>query len=167
MEFLKAVEADVNNIMKILNKAQAYFKQQNINQWQDNYPNFETVINDINNENGYVLVEDNNVIGTVVFTFGGEKNYEVIYNGKWINNDKYAVIHRMAVDSNYKGMGLASIIIRNIEEICLDNEICSIRIDTHIENTSMRKMLLKNGFEYCGIIYLEDQSKRVAYEKTL
>ncbi|MBU3113071.1 GNAT family N-acetyltransferase [Clostridium lacusfryxellense] len=167
MEFSKAVEADVNSIMKIINKAQAYFKQQDINQWQDNYPNFETVINDINNGNGYVLLEDNNVIGTVVFTFDGEKNYEVIYNGKWINNDKYAVIHRMAVDSNYKGMGLASIIIKNIEEICLDNQIYSIRIDTHIENISMKKMLLKNGFEYCGIIYLDDQSKRVAYEKTL
>lgn len=167
MEFLKAVEADVNSIMKIINKAQAYFKQQDINQWQDNYPNYETVINDINNENGYVLLEDNKVIGTVVFTFDGEKNYDVISNGKWINNDKYAVIHRMAVDSNYKGMGLASIIIRNIEGICLNNEIYSIRIDTHIENASMRKMLLKNGFEYCGIIYLDDQSKRVAYEKTL
>ena len=24
----------------------------------------------------------------------------------------------------------------------------------------------KNGFEYCGIVYLEDGGKRVAFEKT-
>ena len=167
MEFSKAVEADVNRIMNIINQAQAYFKEHDINQWQDNYPNFEIVMNDINNENGYVLLEDNNIIGTVVFTFDGDKNYEAISNGKWVSNNKYAVIHRMAVDSNYKGRGLSSIIIKNIEKVCLGNGIHSIRIDTHIENISMKKMLLKNGFEYCGIIYLDDQSKRVAYEKML
>lgn len=38
MQFRKSVETDINNIMNIVKQAQAYFKQQGINQWQDNYP---------------------------------------------------------------------------------------------------------------------------------
>lgn len=167
MEFKRAVEEDVNIIINIINQAQVYFKEHGINQWQDNYPNLETVINDINNKNGYVLLKDNNVVGTVVVSFDGEKNYKFISNDKWVSNEKYAVIHRMAVDPNYKGIGLASIIIKNIERICLDKGIHSIRIDTHNKNISMKALLSKEGFQYCGIIYLDDQSKRIAFEKIL
>jgi len=113
------------------------------------------------------LLKDDNVVGTVVVSFDKDKNYEYIYNGGWVSDDKYAVIHRMAVDSNYKGIGLSSVIIKNIEKLCLGKGMHSIRIDTHKENISMQRLLQKNEFKYCGIIYLEDKSKRIAFEKTL
>lgn len=167
MEFRKSVETDVTSIMNIIKQAQAYFKEQGINQWQDNYPNFETVKKDIINKNGYILLKDNNIVGTVAVAFDGEKNYEAIYDGEWISNDEYAVIHRIAVDHNYKGLGLSSVIIKNIEKICLKKGVHSIKVDTHKENLSMQKLLQKNRFQYCGIIYLEDKSKRIAFEKML
>ena len=167
LEFRKAFESDANSIMSIINQAQGYFKKQGIDQWQDNYPNYETVYNDINNNYGYVLLKDNTVIGTVAVSFDGEKTYEHIYNGKWISDNKYAVIHRMAVNSKYKRAGLASSIIENVEKICLEKDVYSIRIDTHKENLAMQKLLKKNGFKYCGIIYLEDGSERIAFEKNL
>ncbi len=41
-----------------------------------------------------------------------------------------------------------------------------LRIDTHEDNVVMQKMLEKNGFEKCGIIYVyEDHYPRLAYEK--
>jgi len=45
--------------------------------------------------------------------------------------------------------------------------IHSIKIDTHKKNESMKKMLSNNGFKYCGIIYLENGSERIAYEKII
>lgn len=167
MKFSKAVEKDANSIMNIIKQAQDYFKEKGINQWQDNYPNAETVKNDIRNRNGYVLLRDNNVVGTAVVSFDGEKNYESIYNGEWASSGEYAVIHRIAIDESYKGIGLSFVIIKNIEKICLNKGVYSIKIDTHKENVSMQRMLLKNGFQYCGIIYLDDKSKRLAFEKTL
>ena len=100
-------------------------------------------------------------------SFDGEKTYESIYEGKWITNNKFAVIHRIAVDNNYKGLGLSSKIIKYVEELCLNKDVYSIKIDTHEENISMQKLLEKNDFKYCGIIYLADKSKRVAFEKVL
>ena len=167
MEFRKAVESDVNNIMNIIKQAQAYLKEQGINQWQDNYPNVETISNDIADKNSYVLLKDNNIVATAAVSFDGEKTYDSIYEGEWISNNEYAVIHRIAVDSNYKGLGLSSQIIKNVEQVCLNKGVNSIKVDTHEENISMQKLLKKNKFDYCGIIYLEDRSKRIAFEKIL
>jgi ribosomal protein S18 acetylase RimI-like enzyme len=167
MEFRKAAEADVNSIMNIIRQAQAYLKGQGVNQWQNNYPNADTVRNDIKNNYGYVLVKDHQIVGTVTVIFDIEKTYEFIYQGNWISNEKYAVIHRIAVDSEYKGLGLASVIVKHIEAMCMNRDVHSIRVDTHKDNISMQKMLQKNGFQYCGIIYLADKSERIAFEKLL
>ena len=51
------------------------------------------------------------------------------------------------------------------QRVCLENNIHSIKIDTHKENLSMQKLLKKNNFSYCGIIYLESKAPRVAFEK--
>ncbi|MBE6049905.1 MAG: GNAT family N-acetyltransferase [Clostridium sp.] len=95
----------------------------------------------------------------------GEKTYENIYEGSWITNDEYGVIHRIAVDGGLKGRGVSSKIIKEAEKICLDEGIHCLKVDTHEDNKSMQKFLEKNGFIYCGVIYLADGAKRVAFEK--
>lgn len=167
MEFRRTVEADIDDIMKIIKQAQDYFKVQGINQWQNNYPNVGTIRNDLAKGYSYVLVKENNIVATAAVSFDGEKNYDAIYEGQWLSDNKYAVIHRIAVDSSLKGLGLSSQIIKNIEKLCLNKDVHSIKVDTHEENLSMQKMLKKNKFQYCGIIYLEDGSKRVAFERKL
>ncbi|MDS0525251.1 GNAT family N-acetyltransferase [Clostridium sp. SHJSY1] len=167
MKFRKAIETDINNIIGIIGQAQAYFKEQGINQWQDNYPNVEIINNDIENNNSYVLLKDENIVATAAVSFDEEKTYDSIYEGQWFSNDEYAVIHRIAVDNNCKGLGLSSQIIKNVEKLCLEKGVYSIKVDTHKENVSMQKLLKKNKFQYCGIIYLEDGSKRIAFEKIL
>ena len=84
MKFQKSVEADIRSIMKIIKQAQDYFKEQGIDQWQNNYPNPDTIKNDINKEEGYVLIEDNEILGTAAVSFKGEKTYDNIYDGKWL-----------------------------------------------------------------------------------
>ena len=167
MKFRKSVETDINDIMNIIRQAQDYFKEQEINQWQDNYPNNCTISNDIANKNSYVLLKDNKIVATVAISFDGEKTYDSIYEGEWISNNEYAVIHRIAVDNTYKGLGLSSEIIKHAQELCLNKGVHSIKVDTHEENISMQKLLEKNKFKYCGIIYLEDGNKRIAFEKIL
>lgn len=167
MEFRKTTKADINGIMSIIKQAQDYFKEQGINQWQNNYPNIDTISSDIHKEESYVLLKDNNIVATAAVSFDGEKTYDSIYEGQWATNNDYVVIHRIAVDNNYKGLGVSSEIIKYVEELCLNKSIYSIKIDTHEENLSMQKLLSKNEFEYCGVIYLEDKSKRIAFEKVL
>lgn len=163
--FRKTVEQDINQIMEIIKQAQDYFKRNHIDQWQNNYPNRQTIMGDILKGYAYVLVKNENIVATTAISFDGEKTYKNIYNGKWLSNDEYAVIHRLAVHSHYKGLGISSEILKHVEKICQDNGIHSIKVDTHEQNLSMQKLLQKNEFTYCGEIYLEDNSKRIAFEK--
>jgi ribosomal protein S18 acetylase RimI-like enzyme len=149
MEFRKTLYEDIDFVMKIINQAKDYFKENKINQWQDGYPNEDVIKNDID------------------LSFDKEKTYEKIYEGNWITNLDYATIHRIAVDKNYKGREVSKFIIEEIENKCFDKNIKSIRVDTHIDNESMKKMLHKNGFEYCGKIFLENLDERIAFEKKL
>ncbi|MBS4536303.1 GNAT family N-acetyltransferase [Clostridium sp. D2Q-14] len=167
MEFRKTVESDINDIMVIIKKAQNFLREKGIPQWQNGYPGIQIIKNDLKKGYAYVLIDVNKVIATLAISFDGEKTYKDIYDGKWISNDQYAVIHRLAIDDDYKGKEIASIIINNIEKICLDKGIDSIKIDTHRKNLPMQRMLKKNGFKYCGVIYLEDKSERLAFEKIL
>lgn len=165
MIFRKATCNDIEFIMTIIKQAQKYLKSKGINQWQNNYPNKEIIESDIKEGSSHVLINNNKIIATVALSFSGEKTYQNIYNGEWLTNGRYAVIHRIAVENNYKGKGIFSIIIDYAVKICFDNNVYSIKIDTHEENESMKKTLINNGFLYCGIIYLEDGAKRLAYEK--
>lgn len=165
MEFRKAVKTDIERIMEIIKDAQEYFKGENIDQWQGDYPNRENIKEDIQNGYGYVLSKENTIVAIVALVFDGEETYNSIYNGSWLSDGKYATIHRMAVDTSYKGIGIASIVLKEIDKICLKRGMRSIKVDTHEENLSMEKFLRENGFYYCGIIYLKDGSKRMAFEK--
>ncbi|MEW9079191.1 hypothetical protein [Terrisporobacter glycolicus] len=62
----------MKEIINIIEEAQNYFKENNIDQWQDGYPNEESIINDIENGESYVLLKDNKIIATAYLSFAGE-----------------------------------------------------------------------------------------------
>lgn len=92
-----------------------------------------------------------------------DPSYDLIEGGQWLQNEAYSVIHRIAIHPNYKGKNIASLLIKNA--IILHPDIKAVRVDTHEDNHSMQRLLEKNGFQYCGIIYVSGNTKRKAYEK--
>ena len=95
----------------------------------------------------------------IVSEYNIEPTYQQIENGKWIGNNAYGVVHRLAGDSSVKGIG----------KFCLDwayQQCGHLRVDTHGDNIIMQNLLKKIGFTYCGTIYVAtDNSPRLAYEK--
>lgn len=167
MKFRKTTVEDINNVMKIINEAKEYFRKNRVDQWQNGYPNSDTIYTDIKNNSSYVLESENKILATAMVSFEEDKTYKNIYNGEWLNNGDYAVIHRVAVSEKVRGNGIASAIIKEVENLCKKNRVKSIKIDTHKDNISMQKLLEKNDFKYCGIIYLDDESERIAFEKLI
>jgi len=165
MKFREAVLSDLSEIMKIIKAAQKYLKSQNIEQWQNNYPNAQSIKEDINNSNAYVLDDSGEIAAYTALIFGEDKTYKKIYQGNWLNDKDYAVIHRMAAADGKKGKGLGSILFKEAEKVCIKNNINSIRVDTHRDNLSMQRLIEKNDYKYCGIIYTEENAERLAYQK--
>jgi len=167
MDFVKAEIKEIPDIMNIIKNAQKYLKEEGIDQWQNNYPNPETLVNDINNQNSYLIKKENKIIATAAIIFGEDPTYNLIENGEWISKGLYGVIHRAAVAPEYRGRGIISLIFKKTFQMGLDLGAKSIRIDTHQDNSSMQRAVKKAGFKYCGIIYTKDGSKRLAYERLI
>ncbi|MDK2770974.1 MAG: GNAT family N-acetyltransferase, partial [Flavobacterium sp.] len=60
--FRKAVIEDKNSIWNIIKQAILRRKADGSNQWQDGYPNLQTIENDIAKKIGFVLVDDETII---------------------------------------------------------------------------------------------------------
>jgi len=169
MKFICAKKKDLSEIMHIIGQAQAYLASQHIEQWQNGYPNETAILKDIKNTESYVVKsEDSSLLATAMFTTRNEPTYKRI-EGQWLtkNNATYGVIHRMAVSNKFRGKGIAKFIFFQCEQNLKQNNIKSMRIDTHEENLGMQGLLKKLGYHYCGVIYLENNDKRLAFEKLI
>lgn len=167
MEFRQAKISDLDQIVEIIELSKKYLKETKVDQWQDGYPAKEDLRRDIESGNSYVLTNKDEIIATTVISLDGESTYNSIFNGEWITNEEYIVMHRVAVHDKYKGKGIFKELIKEAESLALNNMIFSIKIDTHRDNISMQRAVVKNNFKRCGIIYLENGSERIAFEKVI
>ena len=167
MEFRQAKISDLDQIVEIIELSKKYLKETKVDQWQDGYPAKEDLRRDIESGNSYVLTNKDEIVATTVISLDGESTYNSIFNGEWITNEEYIVMHRVAVHDKYKGKGIFKELIKEAESLALNKGISSIKIDTHRDNISMQRAVVKNDFKKCGIIYLEEGTETRAFEKVL
>lgn len=161
MDIRNTTLEDLEGVMEIYDSARLFMRKNgNLNQWVNGYPGIELIKNDILNGNSFVCLEDGRIVGVFTFIQGIDPTYLQIYNGAWLNEEPYGVVHRIASSNYIKGVGAFCL------DWCLD--ICkNLRIDTHRDNMVMQNLLSKNAFVKCGIIYLEDGSERLAFQKII
>ena len=166
MRIRKTTDNDLKKVMEIYTYAREFMAEHgNPNQWgPTNWPPEELIKADIKKGCSYVCEnKSGDVVGTFFFNQGKdiEPGYRDIEEGKWIGDDHYGVVHRIASDGSEKGIG--SFCIRWALEQCRH-----LRIDTHGDNKVMQNMLKKLGFVHCGTIYVEeDNYPRMAFEKIM
>lgn len=157
---------DLNDIYAIIEGAKALLKQRGLSQWQSGSPSYDQIKNDIINEESFVYLLDETIVGTVCLSFNKDPNYDVI-DGRWQNaDDPYLVIHRLATKEGYYNQNIASIIFQESVNYAKSNKVNQLRIDTHKDNKQMLHLINKFNFEYCGIVDVIDKidSKRKAYQ---
>lgn len=160
MTMRHATEADIPAAEEIYKAAREFMRETgNPTQWAGEYPAAWDIAEGIKDGTSYVMEDDGEIIATFYFRIGRDSTYDKIYEGEWKNGEPYGVIHRIAV--KYHGRGIAA---RCFEECFRLSG--NLKIDTHRDNAPMRRALEKRGFEYCGIIYIENGGERLAYQKT-
>lgn len=159
MKIRKATADDINEIKQIYKTARAFMKKTgNPDQWKNNHPSDDIIESDIESSISHVITENDRACGVFVFFTHREPNYDYIEDGQWLSDEPYGTIHRIASDGTSKGIVAAAV------DYAL-NFCKTIRIDTHHDNKVMQHTLEKNGFKRCGIIYLENGEKRIAFQK--
>lgn len=154
----KATCEDLDQIMPLFDKARLFMRSRgNMNQWINGYPSESVIRTDIEKGNFYVEEYNGRLTGCFSFIIGDDPTYSFI-EGEWIDSKKYGTVHRLASDGTHPGFS----------DRCFDfcfSLIDNVRADTHADNIKMQESLIRNGFIYCGIIYLEDGSPRKAYQQ--
>lgn len=166
MNFRQAVTEDSNTIWNILLGAKERRRKEGSLQWQDGYPNPETVANDIDKGFGYVLEDgNNNVIAYAALIPNYEPAYEDI-EGQWLTNGDFLVVHRVAISEDFLGKGMATLVMKKIENYAVTHKIPSIKVDTNFDNAPMLKILEKLEYQYCGEVHFRGAARK-AFEKVL
>ena len=155
----EAREKDLADIMAVLDAAKGIMRADgNAGQWVNGYPAESDILQDIENENGYVVEAEGNIAAYFAFIPSPEPTYAEIFEGAWLDDTlPYHVVHRIGSYPEVHG------IFRTVLDWCFSRDP-NIRIDTHEDNKIMQHCILTYGFRYCGIIYLANGDPRLAYQ---
>ena len=158
----KANLKDLPIILNLRDQAREIMRSYgNTFQWPDGYPREDMFVKDIEQGYSYVMMNDEGtIVGTFALIPGPDITNKVIYDGQWLDDEPYHVIHRIA--STPQSHGILDALLEFSEAIAPN-----IRIDTHEANIIMRKGLERHGYQYCGIIHLLNGDERMAFQKSI
>ena len=153
-----ATPADLPALRPVFEAAKGIMRADgNHDQWSaPGFPDDTLLLRDIARGGGFVI-ENSTIVAYFALLPSPEPTYDVI-DGAWLTNEPYGVIHRMASYPEVHG------IFSTIIDYAL-SRYSHLRIDTHRDNRIMQHLIEKHGFTYCGIIWLEDGTERLAYER--
>lgn len=150
---------DMPRLLAIYASARRFMRENgNPDQWEEGYPSEEILEEDIRKGRLFVLGEEGTIHGVFVFSVEEEVTYRVIENGAWLSDAPYGVIHRIAGDGERHGIFRAALAYA-------EGIRGHLRIDTHRDNRTMRRLIGEAGFRECGVIRVRNGSPRIAYEK--
>ena len=161
MEIRLAFPNEVDAIMQVIDEAKKCLAEAGSNQWQNGYPNTDTIIEDIISGQAYVALEEGELLAYAAVTKSPEKAYEAIYDGHWEGREsEYLVFHRIAVASDVQGQGVAQTFLEGLIE---GFDYLDFRSDTHAKNKAMQHIFEKLGFKQVGKVPVDGE--RLAYQK--
>lgn len=158
MSIRLATPDDLSTIMQMYSHSRSLMRAAgNLYQWVG-YPSEDDVTTDIGAGVSYIIEQDGKPVGTFALVPGAEPTYGVIVRGRWIDVlSPYVTLHRLA--KAHGGSHIAEAAFAYAKAHC-----SHMRADTHADNTAMRAILDRQGFVYCGIVFMDDGSERLAYE---
>ena len=160
---------DLDQVMEAVEFSRELLRLQGNGQWQDGYPNRNDFINDINNGRLFVIpAKDNpkNIASLCALTYR-EEDYHHLYEGSWITDYPYMVMHRVAVKKEYYKQGYGKKLFELFIAQAKEEGYHSLRIDTHEGNAPMRHLITSFGFIYCGKAILTPDKDRMVFEKII
>lgn len=156
MEIRKASVQDLGQIMQVYDKARRFMRENgNAEQWGEDYPSAELIEKDM--DKMYLCMSEGQVACVFYYAEEEDEDYKEI-NGKWLNEEPYGVVHRVASTG----------IVRGAASFCLDwayAQTQNLRMDTYSDNIPMQKLLEKCGFQYCGSFERLGMDRWMAYQK--
>jgi GNAT superfamily N-acetyltransferase len=157
---------DIESIMRIVCKVIPLMRSSGNFQWDENYPNPAVFSTDISNQDLWVGEIDGSIVGVIALTLDQPKEYA---QAGLDVTENCIVPHRMAVDPDCQGRGVAKLLLAQADVVGQRKGICRIRIDTNLENQITTRLFPSCGYELIGEIALDFRPglRFLCYEKLI
>jgi ribosomal protein S18 acetylase RimI-like enzyme len=164
---------DIPTLMSLVRRVVPLMQAAGNFQWNDTYPNAEILLRDVEQRQLWVAdisiseSEDASIIGGfAAITTDQPPEYTQV---GWDINDKAIVIHRLAVDPDLRGLGIATALMEEAEALAYESEISILRVDTNVMNQATQKLFPKLGYKLAGemALAIRPGQRFLCYEKRL
>ena len=161
-----ATPEDIPAIMTLLKSIVPAMQAAGNYQWDSSYPNEAVFEDDIAKEQLWVAEVDSAIAGFAAITTDQDEEYADV---GWDITETAIVTHRLAVGTQYRGLGIAKALLLQAEKVAVERNIPVLRIDTNTNNEATKALFPKLGYEYAGDIGLEHRPglRFCCYEKRL
>ena len=157
----KGTSLDIDTIIEITKTCAKHMINNDIYQWNENYPNKITFEEDVHRGELYVLENENMVVGCIVISTLMDKEYNSI---SWLtSNINNIYIHRLAIHPEYQRKGWAQDLMDFAEAFDIKNNYASIRLDTFSQNPRNQIFYELRNYKRLGNIYFPKQSEYPFY----
>jgi ribosomal protein S18 acetylase RimI-like enzyme len=157
---------DIDPIMELIREIVPLMRASGNFQWDDNYPNAGVFENDINLQQLWLAEIDGQIAGIAAITTDQEAEYA---NAGMDITQTAIVTHRLAVNVNFRGRGIAEALLKQADVVAANRGISILRIDTNSNNKATRQLFPKLGYEFMGEIplHFRPNLRFYCYEKVL
>ncbi len=157
---------DIPGIMMLVQKVVPIMQSMGNFQWAADYPNPEVFAKDISLNQLWVVDIDGAIAGVTAITKDQDPEYA---DAGWDISETAIVTHRLAVNPDFQGKGIAKILMNKAEEVAIQQGISILRVDTNTKNTATQALFPKLGYKFSGEISLAKRPglRFYCYEKLL
>jgi GNAT superfamily N-acetyltransferase len=158
--------SDIPSIMQVIADVVPAMRESGNYQWDNTYPNAAVFEEDIAFDQLWVAELYGDIAGVAAITTEQYPEYASV--GMDIN-ETAIVVHRLAVNTHYRGKGIAAALMQQAETEALRRGIKTLRIDTNTANEATQKLFPKMGYVFAGEMGLSFRPglRFYCYEKRL
>ena len=166
MRIRLAVQEDIVAVMSLLRRVIPMMQAASNLQWDESYPDATIFEHDI--ERGWLWVADINgtIAGVAAITTKQTPEYSQV---GWNIEEPALVVHRLVVDPEFRGQGIAAALMHQAEELATQRCLARVLTDTSLQNEAAQRLFLKLGYRLAGEIGLSYRPglRVLCYEKRL
>ena len=166
MKIRKAKISDLDNIMLMYTSCVKGMIANDIDQWDETYPNKEVITKDIIEQTYYIAEIDEEIIGGINIDKLQDKTYlDINWEDK---TNSFLVVHRLGVKEEFWNKKIGKCLMIFTEKLVIENGLKSIRLDTYSGNPKAMEFYRRLGYNELGSINLKpNKNEYYCFEKII